>query len=60
MVQVADNSRTLLSSSTRAESGFLGCTFETGEVFFPGNINPLLVLQSALESVSSRFFTVSG
>lgn len=51
---------TFCNSSTRAESGFLGCMFETKEVFFPGKMNPLSVLHSSLESIRSCFFTVSG
>lgn len=51
---------TLRSSSTRAESGFLGWIFETNEVFFPGKMNPFSVLHSFLEERKSCFLTVSG
>ena len=51
---------TFWSSSIRAESGFLGCTLEISDVFFPGKINPLSVLHSSLDSMSSCLFTVSG
>jgi len=51
---------TFCNSSTRAESGFLGCMFETNEVFFPGKMKPFSVLHSSFESIRSCFFTVSG